>query len=54
MYSPLNEQLMFQEMRDRTERLRATHDHAHHDAVGPHGDRRWWRRRLQRAARRAR
>lgn len=40
MYNPLNEQSMFQDVRDRRAALSGIHDAVHEDRDG----RRWWRR----------
>ncbi len=40
MYNALNEQFMFQEVRDRRAALSGIHD----DLQGAHTGRRWWRR----------
>ena len=45
MYSPLNEDLMFQEMKDRTERLLRPQG----GDIAARAGRRWWRRATHRA-----
>ncbi len=45
MYSPLNEDLMFQEMKNRSERL----TRPYRDDIAARAGRRWWRRATHRA-----
>lgn len=45
MYSPLNEDLMFQEMKNRTERLVRPQQ----EDIASRAGRRWWRRTSHRA-----
>ncbi len=42
MYSPLNEDYMFQEMHDRVARINPRRGQDHTDDTGP--NRRWWQR----------
>jgi hypothetical protein len=46
MYSPLNEDYMFQEMKNRTESLLRP---VHREDVAARAGRRWWRRATHRA-----
>ena len=45
MYSPLNEDYMFQEMKNRTDSLRRPH----REDIAARAGRRWWRRAAHRA-----